>query len=55
MSEILELVLQLIFGLLEFFAESWFGSASIPDTRTSRIALGTIIALVALTIWLELR
>jgi hypothetical protein len=51
MSEVLELVLDLICGLLDV----WLGDFEWPDTLASRVFWSVILVLLGGLIWWELR
>jgi len=55
MAELLELVFNVITGLLEIVFEAFFGSFEWPDTKVSRIILSIVIAFLGVLIWWELR
>jgi len=56
MSEFfLELVINVIGGLLEIMADSWFGDQTWSDCKSSRIFWGIILLLLGGVIWWELR
>jgi len=55
MSEILELLLDLVFNVIGFLAEAWVEDFLSPDTRTNRIFWCIILTLLGALIWWELR
>ena len=59
MSEILEILLDVVFNIigffLEFMADAWFPDFDCDDTKASRIILGVVIIILALIIYCELR
>jgi hypothetical protein len=56
MSEFfLELVINVIGGLLEIMADYWFGDLTWSDCKSSRIFWGIILLLLVGVIWWELR
>ena len=55
MSEALEIVINVLGGLLEIAADLWPGDLNLPDTKASRILLGIVILLLGGLIWWEIR
>ena len=55
MSEALEIVINVLGGLLEIAAEVWLGDLNLPDTKTSRIVLSIIILMLGGLIWWKIR
>jgi hypothetical protein len=56
MSEaFLELVINVIGGLLEIMADYWFGDLTWSDCKASRIFWGVVLLLLGGVIWWELR
>lgn len=55
MGETLELVVNLIGGLLEFFAELFLGEFAPSDTKASRIFWCIVLVFLGGIIWWEIR
>ena len=55
MSDILELVFNVIVFLLETLGEFGLGNILWPDTKASRLFWGVIIVLLGVLIWQEVR
>ena len=55
MSEVVELILDLVFNVIGFLAEAWVEDFLSPDTRTNRIFWCIILTLLGGLIWWELR
>ena len=56
MSEFfLELVINVVGGLLEVMADTWFGDRDWPDLASSRIFWGIVLLVLGGVIWWELR
>ena len=59
MSEVFELVLDLVFnvigGLFEIWTGDWAGGSAWPDTKGSGIFWGVVLMVLADVIWWEVR
>ena len=55
MSEVLELILDLVFNVIGFLAEAWLEDFLWPDTRTNRVIWCIILTVLGGLIWWELR
>ncbi len=55
MSDFIEIVLGLVFDLVEAVLEIWLGQFSWPETTRGTVCLGALILVLAIIIWWDLK